>query len=111
MSLDEASDGSQRADRTKPIPRHSGHRDRLRERAAKGGLDRAAAHAWLASDVERDVVEGGDREARNAGISGVPFFIFNRAVGVSGAQDPQTLLDAMMQSLRGAAAAYESSPS
>ena len=73
--------------------------------AAKGGLDRAAAHAWLASDVERDVVEGGDREARNAGISGVPFFIFNRAVGVSGAQDPQTLLDAMMQSLRGAAAA------
>ena len=38
MSLDEASDGSQHADRTKPIPRHSGHRDRLRERAAKGGL-------------------------------------------------------------------------
>ena len=79
--------------------------DTLADVAAKGGLDRAAAHAWLASDVERDVVEGGDREARNAGISGAPFFIFNRAVGVSGAQDPQTLLDAMMQSLRGAAAA------
>jgi predicted DsbA family dithiol-disulfide isomerase len=27
----------------------------------------------------------------------VPFFIFNRRVGVSGAQEPETLLDAMLQ--------------
>jgi predicted DsbA family dithiol-disulfide isomerase len=29
----------------------------------------------------------------------VPFFIFNRRVGVSGAQDAETLLDAMEQAL------------
>jgi predicted DsbA family dithiol-disulfide isomerase len=31
------------------------------------------------------------------GINGVPFFIFNNAVSVSGAQDPTTLLAAMRQ--------------
>jgi predicted DsbA family dithiol-disulfide isomerase len=74
--------------------------DALADVAAKGGLDRAQARAWLASDAERDVVVSGDAEARNAGIGGVPFFIFNRAVGVSGAQDPQTLVDAMLQSMQ-----------
>lgn len=74
--------------------------DTLADVAAKGGLDREQARAWLASDAERDVVVAGDMEARNAGIGGVPFFIFNRAVGVSGAQDPETLVDAMMQSMQ-----------
>lgn len=79
--------------------------DALAEVAAKGGLDRAQARAWLASDAERDVVVGADVEARNAGIGGVPFFIFNRAVGVSGAQEPETLLRAMLQAMRPDAAA------
>ncbi len=74
--------------------------DTLADVAAKGGLDRAKARAWLASDAEREVVVGADAEARNAGIGGVPFFIFNRAVGVSGAQDPATLVDAMVQSMQ-----------
>ncbi len=74
--------------------------DALADVAAKGGLDRETARAWLASDADRDVVVAGDMEARNAGIGGVPFFIFNRAVGVSGAQDPETLVDAMMQSMQ-----------
>ena len=74
--------------------------DTLADVAAKGGLDRAQARAWLASDAEREVVVGADAEARNAGIGGVPFFIFNRAVGVSGAQDPQTLVDAMVQAMQ-----------
>jgi predicted DsbA family dithiol-disulfide isomerase len=33
------------------------------------------------------------------GISGVPFFIFNQKLAVSGAQDPATLLDAMQQAV------------
>jgi predicted DsbA family dithiol-disulfide isomerase len=44
-----------------------------------------------------DVIRGADVEARNAGISGVPFFIFNRTTGLSGAQDPEVLLQAMEQ--------------
>ena len=31
------------------------------------------------------------------GVSGVPFLIFGRKVAVSGAQEPQVMLDALMQ--------------
>ena len=34
-------------------------------------------------------------------IGGVPFFIFNRKVAVSGAHEPETLLAAMKQALEG----------
>jgi predicted DsbA family dithiol-disulfide isomerase len=74
--------------------------DVLADVAAKAGLDREQARAWLASDAERDVVMRADVEARNAGVGGVPFFIFNRRIGVSGAQDPETLLDAMLQAMQ-----------
>ena len=40
-----------------------------------------------------------DIEIRKAGISGVPFFIFNRKLAVSGAHEPETLLKAMLESL------------
>ncbi len=74
--------------------------DRLAAVGAKGGLDEAQTRAWLASDVDRDAVVGGDAEARNAGVSGVPFFIFNRAIGVSGAQEADTLVSAMLQAMQ-----------
>ena len=67
--------------------------------AATAGLDRDAVVTYLASDEDRDLVAKADVEARGAGIGGVPFFIFNRRVGVSGAQESDTLLDAMRQAL------------
>lgn len=71
--------------------------------AKRGGLDESATKAYLDGDTDRDAVANADIEARNAGISGVPFFIFNRAVGVSGAHEAETLLQAMLQSLERAA--------
>jgi predicted DsbA family dithiol-disulfide isomerase len=71
----------------------------LADIAARAGLDRKAVADYLASDEDRDAVAQADVEARGAGIGGVPFFIFNRKIGVSGAQDPETLLDAMEQAL------------
>jgi len=68
--------------------------------AERAGLDRAKVAAYLASDTDRDIVQQGDAEARSAGVGGVPFFIFNRRVGVSGAQESETLLEAMEQSLK-----------
>ncbi len=62
----------------------------------RAGLDRAAVAAYLASDDGRNDVLRGDRDARQAGINGVPFFIFNRRTAVSGAQAPETLLQAML---------------
>ena len=79
--------------------------DTLAGIAKKAGLDGEAAKVYLASDTDRETVAGADAEARNAGIGGVPYFIFNRAVGVSGAQDPETLLNAMVQAMQGDAAA------
>ena len=32
------------------------------------------------------------------GVEGVPFFIFNRRIAVSGAQPPEVLLEAMLKS-------------
>ena len=72
----------------------------LADIAARAGLDRRAVADYLASDEDRTAVEQADREARNAGIGGVPFFIFNRSIGVSGAQNPETLLGAMEQALQ-----------
>jgi predicted DsbA family dithiol-disulfide isomerase len=69
----------------------------LADLASRAGLDRAAALEYVASDADRDLVQQADLEARNAGIGGVPFFIFNRKVGVSGAQGEDVLLDAMAQ--------------
>ena len=40
-----------------------------------------------------------DAKLRELGITGVPFFIFNQKVVVSGAQPAEALLDAMVQSL------------
>jgi predicted DsbA family dithiol-disulfide isomerase len=37
--------------------------------------------------------------ARELGVSGVPFFVFNRRVAVSGAHEPATLAGAIERSL------------
>jgi predicted DsbA family dithiol-disulfide isomerase len=73
----------------------------LADIAARAGLDRNAAAAYLAGDDGREAIGQADVEARGAGIGGVPFFIFNRNIGVSGAQDPETLVQAMEQAQEG----------
>ncbi len=66
----------------------------------RAGLERTALTAYLASDEDKDEVLRGDIEARQAGINGVPFFIFNRRTAVSGAHEPETLLQAMLDSIK-----------
>jgi predicted DsbA family dithiol-disulfide isomerase len=67
----------------------------------RGGLERAPLDAYLASAEDADTVVRNDMEIRQSGVSGVPFFIFNRKVAVSGAHEPETLLKAMLESLAG----------
>src|SRR5512137_1468850 len=55
---------------------------RVGERA---GLNGAILAAYLASEDGREDVLRADREERQAGITGVPFFMFNRHTAVSGA--------------------------
>jgi predicted DsbA family dithiol-disulfide isomerase len=73
---------------------------RLASIAEEAGLDAAAVAVYLAGDEDRAEVLEADGNARNSGmVDGVPFFIFNRKVGVPGAQDATALLDALEQSL------------
>ena len=54
----------------------------------------------LESSAMQDEVENEIREGLDVGIEGVPFFIFNGRIAVSGAQDPVTLLEAMAAARR-----------
>ncbi len=63
----------------------------------RAGLNRALLEAYLASEAGREDVLRADRAARQAGINAVPCFIFDRRAAVSGAQAPDTLLEAMLE--------------
>jgi predicted DsbA family dithiol-disulfide isomerase len=79
--------------------RFIGSLDVLAEVAAEAGLDADAARAYLGNAANRAEIAQADAQARQMGVTGVPFFIFNQKVAVSGAQDPQTLLAAMQQAV------------
>lgn len=65
--------------------------------AGETGLDAAAASEWLRSDSGRADIAAAEDNARRLGVSGVPFFVFNQRLAVSGAQPPEVLLDAIKQ--------------
>jgi predicted DsbA family dithiol-disulfide isomerase len=62
------------------------------------GLDSAAVTAALESDAYVAEVNADIEEARQLGINGVPFFVFDRAYAVSGAQDTDVFKDALERS-------------
>jgi predicted DsbA family dithiol-disulfide isomerase len=65
--------------------------------ATAAGLDQAHAERCLADAQSRRAVEPEDQRARAIGVEGVPFFIFNGKLAVSGAQGSAALLDVMRQ--------------
>ena len=75
--------------------RFLGDRDELVRVAQGAGFDPAETRAALASDKGFEAVAAEDREARDVGIRGVPFFIFNGRIAMSGAHDPPALLEAI----------------
>lgn len=72
--------------------------DTLVEVAERAGLDPKRARAHLADPDALRAIDGADLQARRIGVEGVPFFIFNRRYAVSGAQDAQALVEAMLAS-------------
>jgi predicted DsbA family dithiol-disulfide isomerase len=67
----------------------------LAQVARDAGLDDATITAALTDERLREVVAGQDEEARQAGVGGVPFFIFDQRLAVSGAQGTQRLIMAL----------------
>jgi predicted DsbA family dithiol-disulfide isomerase len=70
-------------------------REVLVKAAADCGLDPNLTRELLASDRDVDRVTQEAEQAKQAGIDGVPCFIFGGVLAVSGAQDPAYLADAM----------------
>jgi predicted DsbA family dithiol-disulfide isomerase len=77
--------------------RDIGDRGALAALAGAAGLDPEEARAALdggafAAEAERDFLE-----ARQAGVTGVPFYVFDGRYAVSGAQDPAVFLSVLRQ--------------
>jgi predicted DsbA family dithiol-disulfide isomerase len=70
-------------------------RDTLVKAAADVGLDANKVREALASDQDVAAVEQEALSAREAGIEGVPCFIFGGKFAVSGAQSPEHLAEAI----------------
>lgn len=65
--------------------------------AGECGEDEAAMRAYLATDQDAEIVRELVAQSQRMGVTGVPFFLFNGRIGVSGAQPPETLIQAMKE--------------
>jgi predicted DsbA family dithiol-disulfide isomerase len=72
--------------------------DVLAQVALEAGIKESDARAVLASAAYGAQVEADEREARELGANGVPFFLIDRRYGISGAQSA----DVFLQVLEGA---------
>ena len=79
--------------------RFIGSLDVLANIAEEAGLNGEDARAFITDPEHLEAVAQADAHIRSQGINGVPFFIFNQKVSVSGAHDPATLLGAMQHAL------------
>jgi predicted DsbA family dithiol-disulfide isomerase len=70
--------------------------------AESAGMGRATAEQHLQNSALHSQTIDSDKAAREMGITGVPFFIFNRQVGLSGAHEGETLLQGMVEAMNAA---------
>jgi predicted DsbA family dithiol-disulfide isomerase len=64
---------------------------------AGAGLDRGRADAVLNSDEGLAAIRAGEEQARRAGVQGVPHFLINDTLALSGAREPSAFLEAFEQ--------------
>jgi predicted DsbA family dithiol-disulfide isomerase len=74
-----------------PVSDHSA----LRALCTQVGLPEAEVDAVLASERYSDAVRADEAQAREYGISGVPFFVIDGRYGISGAQPPEAVLQTL----------------
>src|SRR5689334_11466845 len=73
------------------------HQSVLIAAAARAGIDPERARACLEDELHRQAIVEQDEEARELGVTGVPFFVFGGQLAVSGAQEAQVLARAFKQ--------------
>ena len=77
--------------------KHIGDVKTLTHVAAETGLDRTEAETFLASETGVVEVKAEEAIGRRLGIRGVPYFVFNGTVSISGAQPPDMFVSAIRQ--------------
>ena len=70
--------------------------------ASEVGMNAAEVLNALREGTDEDTVRDLIDQARQAGVSGVPFFIFDGRYGLSGAQPPEALLQVLDEIAAGA---------
>lgn len=79
--------------------RDIGSQQTLLELAAESGLDQQAVEIMLGSDQGMDVITKGRELSQQHGVTGVPYFMVNNAIALSGAQAPDTFVAAFRQAI------------
>jgi predicted DsbA family dithiol-disulfide isomerase len=74
--------------------RDIGHTPTLLDVVAGAGLDRGRAEALLSGDEGIEAIRQFEREAQASDVQGVPLFLINKQIALSGAQDPSVFLAA-----------------
>jgi predicted DsbA family dithiol-disulfide isomerase len=74
-----------------------GDRETLVSLAAEAGIEPDEARAMLESRAYAVDVKEDEATAGELGVTGVPFFVFDRKYAVSGAQSPDVILSALQQ--------------
>jgi predicted DsbA family dithiol-disulfide isomerase len=64
---------------------------------AEAGLDRGRAEAVLNSDEGLAAIRAAEEQAHRTGVQGVPYFLINGTLALSGAREPSAFLDAFEQ--------------
>ena len=77
--------------------RDIGDLETLVQIAVEQGFDEQAARDELANDELRETVIGLEDHARKVGVTGVPFFIVDSKLAVSGAQPPDVWAQVFQQ--------------
>jgi len=75
------------------------NRQALIDVASGAGLDRQGAETMLDSNEGMNVIEEAGELSQRHQVSGVPFLIINSAITLSGAQAPETFMEAFRQAI------------
>jgi predicted DsbA family dithiol-disulfide isomerase len=76
-----------------------GNSDVLAELGGDAGMDGASVRTCLASDLYRNAVRVTESRARSVGLTGVPSFIVNKRLAVTGVHEPEVLLSVVERAL------------
>src|SRR5215217_9742164 len=75
----------------------------LADIAGAAGMDRLLVLKLLSEGADKDTITREHQMAHEAGVSGVPFMIFDGKLAVSGAEPPERLVKAIDKALEAAA--------